>query len=499
MDTLTLNFDAKNVPLEEELRDALPPPQRRLWNALRPRGNIDLRAQVAYNSRRRKPSIELWLVPHDDATSIGTSIEPVAFPYQMSKLGGMVHYRDGHAELKNVRAEHRGTRMRCGGWCDLRPEGAWRLHLERLSVDRIRLGAEDHELVAALPAALRRAVGELRPDGPINMVGDVEFSKSAPNAPLQAAWDVDLFLHQAGLQVGPRLDNVFGAVRLKGSSVGGKYTSFGELKLDSLTYKNFQFTEILGPLWFDNQHVYIGTLPSTVPGSPSSNRVTARLFGGVVAADGHVRLGKVPHYRLVATLSQANLGQYAAENLTNHQKLNGKVLANVDLQGSRGQHTLVGTGDVHLTEADVYELPLVVSLLSIVRAKAPGTTAFTESDIVFQINGQHVLLNRIDLRGDAVDLSGHGELTLDGQTNPIRLELHTAVGRDRLPIISGMFSEASQQIMKIHVTGAVDRPITRTEALPIATEALERLRADYDQPTGAPQPGGSLWPFSARP
>ncbi len=199
----------------------------------------------------------------------------------------------------------------------------------------------------------------------------------------------------------------------------------------------------------------------------------------------------MPQYRLIAALSGADLREFAAENLTNHQALNGKVLANVDLQGSRGQHTLVGTGDIHLTEAEIYELPLVVSLLKIVRAKLPDNSAFTESDVAFQINGQHVTLNQIDLRGDAVSLTGSGGVTLDSQTNPIHLELHTTVGRGAMPFISGMFGEASRQILKIHVNGSVDHPTTWTEAFPMAGEALERLRADVERQVPPPQATGA--------
>ncbi len=283
---------------------------------------------------------------------------------------------------------------------------------------------------------------------------------------------------------GPQINNVFGAVHLQGSSNGTRYASYGQLELDSLTYRNFQLTEILGPLWFDNQNVYLGTLPFKPANGQPLGRITARLFGGSAAADCHVRLGAVPQYRLIATLSGADLGQFAVENLTSHQALRGRILANVDLQGSRGQHTLVGRGDVHLTDADIYELPLIVSLLSIVRAKAPGPTAFTESDISFQVNGQHVQLKQIDLRGDALDLGGHGELTLDGQSNPIALELHTTVGRGAIPIISGMFSEASQQLLKVHVVGSLEQPQAWTEALPIAGEALDMLRTDHQTPPG---------------
>jgi hypothetical protein len=369
----------------------------------------------------------------------------------------------------------------------------------------MRLDGEDRELVAALPPALRQAITELRPTGPINLAGMIEFSKNGAAAPLQSSWDVNLYLHQSSLHAGPLFTNIFGAVRLQGAAQGGRYTSHGQLELDSLTYRNFQLTEILGPIWFDNENVYLGTLPFAPADGRPRGRVTAKLFGGAAAADCHVRLGAVPQYRLIATLSNADLQQFAVENLTNHQALRGKVLANVDLQGSRGQHTLVGRGDIHLTNADIYELPLVVSLLSIVRAKAPGPTAFTESDVAFRVNGQHVQLTQIDLRGDALDLGGTGELTLDGQTNPIKMELHTTVGRGAIPIISGMFSEASQQILKIHVDGTLEHPNAWTEAFPIANQALERLTStDYGTapqrtapPSAAPNRNSAV-PLGAR-
>ncbi len=63
-DQLTMRVDGERVPLEEELRDALPIQQQQIWAALRPRGSIDLEADVQYDSRMRKPSIDLRIVPH---------------------------------------------------------------------------------------------------------------------------------------------------------------------------------------------------------------------------------------------------------------------------------------------------------------------------------------------------------------------------------------------------------------------------------------------------
>jgi hypothetical protein len=347
------------------------------------------------------------------------------------------------------------------------------------------LHGEDHDLVGALPGALKRAVGELQPEGPINLKGAVDFAKRRPDDPLHVAWDVDLFMHDGSLQVGPTLEHIFGRVRLRGMATGANFSSQGELDVDSVTYKNYQFTEIAGPLSLDNANVFLGALgPTSGPQNGPPRHVTARLLGGTLAGDCQVRLAAIPQYRLTATLAQADLNQFARENLPGNQELQGKIAATVTLFGTPGPRNLSGSGTIHLSDADVYDLPLMLSLLKIARAKRPDSTAFTQSDIAFDIQqGEHIILKHINLEGDAISLSGNGELTLDGQANPISLRLHTSAGRGGLPILSGMLSEASQQILLIHVGGTLQHPETRTGPFPVANQALQQLQADPNKPS----------------
>jgi len=494
-DVLSMVIHATNIPLGEDLREALRPNEQRLWDSMQPRGSVNFQVGLGYDSRTKKTAIDLRVYPREDATSIGTSIEPVSFPYRMQKLKGCIHYRDGHVELEQMKAVHGTTQMTTDGSCDFLPNGSWRLQLKRLEVERFRLQGADQDLVAALPEALRHAICELRPTGTLKLKGNLDFVKQSPTSPLKTNWDVDVYLNQGDLQVGPKLEHIFGRVHLTGGSDGTRFSSGGNLFFDSLSYKNFQFTEVFGPIWFNNENCYLGAVPREVS-TQAPAHVTAKLFGGVITGDGHVRLGNLPQYQLTASITGADLGQFARENLANHQKLNGKVLANINLRGSRGSHNLFGTGDIHLTEADIYELPVTVALLKIVRAKRPDSTAFTQSDIQFQLNGEHLLLNQIDLRGDAVSLLGQGEITLDSMTNPINLEFNTTVGRGNIPLLSGMFDLAGQQIMKIHVEGSLDQPKTRTDAFPVATQALERLRADYDGQKMFPPSGGIMQTLS---
>jgi len=75
--SLALNLTGKNVPLEEELRDALSEPDmRKLWDELRLQGMVDLDVRISREHAGQRPTVAVDAVPHADKTSI----EPTFFP-----------------------------------------------------------------------------------------------------------------------------------------------------------------------------------------------------------------------------------------------------------------------------------------------------------------------------------------------------------------------------------------------------------------------------------
>ncbi|HTU25485.1 MAG TPA: AsmA-like C-terminal region-containing protein [Pirellulales bacterium] len=469
---LHLVFTGENVPLEEELRDALPPNMGRLWNSLKPRGAADLNVELTYESQTRRMNVRLRAKPRAEISSI----EPIHFPYRLEKFSGTIHYEDGKTRLENVTARHGQTAISTEGTCDIAPDGAFRLHLVNLAIDRF---LADHELVGALPEGLRRIVAELRPSGQINMHGNVEFSKgAAADAPLKTKWDGSIIAHQAALDTGCKLENVFGRLDMAGGFDGQQFHSRGELDLDSATFKNFSFNEIKGPLWVDNHSILLGIAADTRAGNPKPRRLEAKIFGGQVQTDLQVALGSLPQYDLRATLDGADLGQFAMEYVGGKQKLNGKVVASVALTGSpRNRDTLKGAGSIRLSEADIYELPIMVSLLKILSGRVPDTSAFTKSNVDFHIQGEHVLLDQVTLSGDAVSLYGQGQLNFDRQIN---LTFHSLGGSDdyRPVMIRKLLGGASQQLMQIHVEGTLDHPVMRSEAFPMVNQALHQWQQE---------------------
>ncbi len=483
---LFLRFVGTDVPLEEELRDALRPNVQRAWNHFRPHGAVDLVAEVRYLCDQKRLSVGVRAEPQCDSTSIC----PVYFPYRMDKLRGVLVYRDGHVELERLKAEHGPVKMAAAGQCNFLPDGSWNFQFRGLSVDRLRL---DRELVQALPGRLKKMISELKPTGSLDLRGSFGLEGGArPGDPVRSQWDLAIGFQQGSIDCGIKLENLHGSVTLAGGFDGRHFHSQGELAIDSLTYKDYQFTQVTGPVWIDDQQVLLGSWVARrqngrSPGRASSPQrqprqqprpLCGKFCGGTVFGDGWIALGPVPKYGLHATLSQAELSHCAKEVMAGQQNLRGKITATLDLRGAgRSVHALEGRGNIRLREADVYELPLMIALLKILSIREPDRNAFTESDADFRIQGNHIYFDRLNFTGDAISLEGRGEMDFQ---SAIRLTFRARLGRDRLqlPVLRELLGEASEQIMLIRVGGTLQNPVTRKEAFPGVNQALQQLQND---------------------
>ena len=183
----------------------------------------------------------------------------------------------------------------------------------------------------------------------------------------------------------------------------------------------------------------------------------------------------------------------AKENIRVRHHLKGKIYATASVEGSGPSvRTLNGSGTIHLRDADVYELPVVVALLKVLSARLPNTSAFTESEMRFLIQGDHLYFDQLDLMGDAVNLYGKG--TVDFQKN-LHLVFHTNFRPSRLPlpIVRDVLGQASQQILQVHVDGTFDNPQIRNEVFPGMNQALQQIQTDLGTKQEPQRPTASRW------
>ncbi len=473
---LTLSIAGNRVSLDEDLRKALPLSMQKVWGNLNPKGVIDLKADLGWEIGSRQFDLNVVIDPQTQTTSI----EPTAFPYQLEKLQGqwIFEKRTGRVHCDRFRASHGQVTIAGAGYSEFSPNGMWRLHLRDLSVDRLRF---DQELIQALPGRLRKGLFELKPNGPMSLHHssfDISRNLTSTEMP-QAAWDMQICFQQASLDCGIKAENMYGNLALKGDFDGNRFWSRGELDVDSLTFKGLQFTNLRGPIWIDNKKTLFGNwVANQEKNGNQPQAMTAELLGGTVKADGWVSYEGTPQFVFDADLLQADLTEAAKTAMPGVQKIKGRIGANLSLHGiGRTVHGLGGKGSIWLRDADIYELPVMISLLKILRIQQPDTTAFSRADMNFAVKGPHIYFPKIDFNGDAISLVGQGEM--DFQSG-LDLSFYSVVGRNemRLPILSPLLGEASRQAMTVRVTGTVQDPKTSREVLPGVRQALEQLEAE---------------------
>ncbi len=498
---LSLDFAATDVPLEDELRDALPVAAQQAWNSLQPRGTIDhLAIGLRYQAGQPAPQLSIRAQKWGEKQNVpgrALTVQPLAFPYRFDDVSGELEYRDGTVVLHNLRARHGRTGWTAQGLADQTQQGRSRLRLTQLTVDRL---AVDNDLLQALPDGLRGGVARLAVAGQVNLRGGIEWifdrsqtplasntvNRAPPTPSVMSSWDLQFDLDEGSLSAGLPIEHLHGSVRLVGASQGQQFSTRGELAVDSLICRGMQVTQIAGPLWIDNGVVALGAWAHRGEQGRLPRQITGKLFGGTLAASAQVALVNDGQFQTEVSLTDANLATVAQELAPAQRNFRGRLFAGLQLAGvGTSVDTWRGRGNIRLRDADVYELPVMLSMLKLVRVKAPDKTAFTHADADFEVVGPKLGFQRIDFEGDAITLRGKGEVTMERQ---IDLTFHSIVGRtdEQIPYLFPVLGEASRQILEIRVTGNFDNPQLDSKAFPALKETLEKIFPDLNRERANP-------------
>ena len=471
---LHLNFLATSVPLEDELRLALVPGAQRLWINLRPRGTLDeLKVRLKYAPAGKGLAVQVEASKRKESQASPISLEPTWFRYKLDEVTGDFTYDNltGLATLTGVRARHEKTVVQTAGTCRIQPDGSCGVRLTPLIADRIQ---PDHELLSALPGGIGQALARLELAGRFNMAGELGIHVPAGDAPPGLDWNLRFDVEQGSLQAGLPVEHIHGQLQLAGQSDGKTLVSRGELDIDSAIVRGVQLTQIRGPLWIDSQRLLAGTWAERNVQGRVPHWVTANVVGGQLSLDGELLFadGK---FQLNSTLENGDLTAVMQQLSPAQRNLTGKVFGMVNVGGTtQGVHTWRGEGQVRLKDADIYELPLMVSMLKLLSIQRPDRTAFTNSNMEFRIEGDDLEITQIDFEGDAITLKGKGWMN---SRQELDLKFYTQLGRDemQLPIVRPVLGELNRQFLLIEVTGPLNRPHVTKTAFPRFNEQLSQM------------------------
>jgi hypothetical protein len=467
-EAVSVEIRGTNLLLDDELRDALTPrgkPDSKLkasWVMLHPGGRMNVSASID-----RLPE-----QPEDVDVSVsahGCTLRPDFFPYAMEDVSGTVHYAHNRVEVSSFAARHGPSTLKLKrGVILLKPVNgfyAWLGDLQGAPV------VPDRDFVQALPPGLRTVCDTLQLKDPLAMSAHelIIDSLGEPNVPPVIYWDGGVALQNATLRLGLDVQQVSGQFWCRARHNGHQLEGLlGNLALSQAAICKQPLRDLCC-------HVEIAPEAPEVVRLPS---IQGHVFGGDIGGDARIELGPTLHYELNLTAMQVKLEEFGKYNLgASGSEFSGQAKARLYLRGTGTEVSgLEGHGSVDVPSGKMYDLPVLLDLLKVLGLRPLDRTAFEEAHASFSIKGPRVLVSQLDLFGNAISLSGQGELDLD--TNAVQLDFYAVWGRimQMLPSMLRPLPPAlAQQLLKIKVRGKLDNVVCTKEPVPGLVEPLERL------------------------
>lgn len=497
---LQLSVRTENAELGPDLYNALPESSRSVWRMINPEGRVDLTTHIAWTADpEHKPVIQI-----DDVHVYDAQIYPRPFPLRMNIRSARLSYDPNdpqfagtqHCTIHSLHAEHDGAEITASGWATLDVDRLWQLHLN--DVNAIDLQPDD-SLRAALPESWRENLSRLSPAGRVSLESsELDFRGiEQGDAPATAAWNATLRMKECEINAGLDLKRVSGIVRARGTWDGYQLLNAGSIRLDRAEVLDMIVAGINGPYTMTDQELVLGNrdviLGKTRPRDvPAEERIQAQTYGGSLEMDAQINLRAGSRYRFFAELRNALLEAYAARHLSGQPNLRGVVNSWIFVEGSgESSANLTGKGQLQINPAALYEVPVVLEMLSALNQlnfTVPDRTAFRFALMSFEIRDRTFVLDPVDLVGDALSLRGRGSISFAGD---VVLDFFSRPPRPRGIPLAGVLPSLATQWVNVKVRGSINNPHVNVRNRIKIDDSLRQFLVGQPNPE-APIPGLSI-------
>lgn len=516
LESMDLIFHAFDVPLDNELHQALPASAKNLWEQVQPSGTMD-RLAIQIRRKHSQDPLDLRVEMAEDRDLNGSglrgiSFRPVSFPYVIDNVQCSIEYRPGRIDIRSLSGMHDASRIQTEGQIRLHSDGSWDGQMACLPSTRFVV---DQVLLASLPPVLRDPLTRIRFDGPISIVGTTRIaSLNEEYSSLVRSWNLRMDLEEAKF-ASDTVTGIRGAIDVSGENTPTGPIAYGALAIDAMAIKGIAVTGIQGPFALDRSELLLGRdaaawqiknnaimrpvtasrplgdpnvvpaafgdrvrdafserppEPPRIPGLPATseekptldirdNDIRARTLSGTVFLSGIEPLnGDRSRYRF--RLVDADFHGCLLDLGETHTQASGRLSVQVDLAGSWSNlETMEGAGRAWLRGANLYELPAMVKLFRLLYVR-PDQGAFDSADIAFTIDGDRIPVQELQLDGDLVSMRGSGWVNLRRE---LYFDLYAHIGRKSLvgAMVRPITQHRAANLMHIEVSGTTSDPQMR--------------------------------------
>ncbi len=158
----------------------------------------------------------------------------------------------------------------------------------------------------------------------------------------------------------------------------------------------------------------------------------------------------------------------------------GKITGVMEIAGRIGEEpTLLGQGEFSLSEGRIWHAPVFFGLIDILHLSLPGPTAnFDRGRVQFEILDEHIYIQHFELRSPSAEMTGWGTIRLqDGELDLTIVAATVPEGGIPLisPVLKTILSPVQRELIRIRVTGAIDKPKYSYDAIGRLTRPAQTL------------------------
>ena len=454
---MDLVLSGKDVTLGESLRGALGPEMRSVWSHLRPRGLVDVEAHLtkAFGADESLKH-NVWVTMRDAQATLDI------FPYPLEHVTGQMEFEGGAVCLHGVRARSGLTEFVLGGRIAYDEQGPT-LSLS-IETKGLRLEGPLHD---ALPEPLKKAFAILRPTGRMDLnLSRLTFRRTDEGKAL-ADWYGTAVLDEVALEPGIKVSGLVGTAEMMGRWTGGKVALQGEMRIQQGTVADKEIVD-----------TRLRIEKPERANAVSIRNVEGGFYGGRVEGFASIGLGAGRGYAFNLSAADVNFERLLREGFRLEHNITGGLLRGTLGLRAKGTDakTVEASGYVYVTEAKLYELPLMVRLLNVLTLTPADRTAFQKARVLYFLRGKRLILGDVRLEGRAMNLYGAGTMEADGRLN---LTFMTGKKNDDplIPALSELAEGIRKQIVVVLVTGTLAEPQVKTRTLSAVTAPLRELIA----------------------
>lgn len=449
---MDLTLSGRDVVLGESLRGALGPQVRSAWSHLSPEGRVDVRAHLRKAFGPDEPvDHHVWVTMRDARARLDL------FPYPLEHVSGELEFEGGEVRLHDLRARTGLTTFVLGGEIGYDAFGP-RLDLS-IRADGLRF---EGPLRQALPDLLKRAFEVLRPTGRLDLdLARLRYGHDE-NGAGRADWYGTAVLDEVGADPGVAVSGVVGTAEALGTWTDGAMTLQGDLQIQQgqVAEKDFRDTHLLLRKTAEADAVALHDIEGT-------------FYGGRM--EGFAAIGLKPGgaYALNLAVTEVDFERLLREGFRLEHNIHGGTLrGTLGLRAAGGR--VEASGFLRVTDAELYELPLVVRLFNVFRLAASERTAFQKARVLYFLREGRLILGDIRLEGRAMNLYGAGVMEADG-----RLHLTFLTGKKNddplLPALAELMEGVRKQIVVVLVTGTLAEPKVEFRTLSAVTAPIREV------------------------